>query len=59
MYASIPRASRTWQRVVITDFECKQLLTLRKNLTASSMINTEFFNPHPAHQFTANIEHAM
>jgi transposase-like protein len=30
MYASLPRASRTWQRVAITDFECKQLLTLRE-----------------------------
>lgn len=32
MYAALQRASRTWQRVVITDFERKQLLTLREEL---------------------------
>lgn len=32
MYAALQRASGTWQRVVITDFEQKQLLTLREDL---------------------------
>lgn len=32
MYAALQRASRTWQRVAITDFERKQLLTLREEL---------------------------
>jgi putative transposase len=32
MYAALHRASRTWQRVVITDFEQTQLLTLREDL---------------------------
>lgn len=32
MYAALQRASRTWQRVLITDFERKQLLTLREEL---------------------------
>ena len=32
MYAALQRASRTWQRVAITDFERKQLLTLREDL---------------------------
>jgi transposase-like protein len=32
MYAALQRASRTWQRVVITDFERKQLMTLREEL---------------------------
>jgi hypothetical protein len=33
MYAPLQRASRTWQqRVVITDVEHKQLLTLREDL---------------------------
>ena len=32
MYAAIQRASQTWQCVVITDFERKQLITLREQL---------------------------
>ena len=32
MYAALQRASCTWQRVAITDFERKQLLTLREEL---------------------------
>jgi putative transposase len=34
MFAAIQRASQTWQRVVITDFERKQLITLREELNA-------------------------
>jgi len=40
MYAAIERASRTWQRVAITDFECRQLQTLREEL------NREFDEKH-------------
>ncbi len=43
MYAALQRASGTWQRVVITDFERKQLLTLREEL------DREF---HDKHLFT-------
>lgn len=32
LYAALQRASCTWQRVVITDFERNQLLTLREEL---------------------------
>lgn len=32
MYAALQRASRTWQRVAINDFERKQLLTLSEEL---------------------------
>lgn len=32
MYAALQRASRTWQRMAITDFERKQLLTLSEEL---------------------------
>src|SRR5688572_13752953 len=32
MYAALQRASRTWQRVAITDFERKQLLALSEEL---------------------------
>jgi transposase-like protein len=35
MYASIQRASQTWQRIAITDFERKQLETLREELNQS------------------------
>jgi hypothetical protein len=34
MFAAVQRASQTWQRVVITDFERKQLITLREELNA-------------------------
>ncbi len=40
MYAALQRASCTWQRVAITDFERKQLLTLREEL------NREFQKKH-------------
>lgn len=32
MYAALERASPTWQRVVITDFEGKQLETIREDI---------------------------
>lgn len=32
MFASLDRASRTWQRVTITDFERRQLETIRENI---------------------------
>jgi hypothetical protein len=32
MFAAVQRASQTWQRVAITDFERKQLVTLREEL---------------------------
>jgi len=32
MFAAVQRASQTWQRVAITDFEHKQLITLREEL---------------------------
>jgi len=34
MFAAVQRASQTWQRVAITDFERKQLITLREELNA-------------------------
>ena len=34
MFAAVQRASQTWQRVAITDFERKQLITLREELHA-------------------------
>jgi transposase-like protein len=40
MYAAIQRASQTWQRVAITDFERQQLSTLREQL------NREFDAKH-------------
>jgi putative transposase len=40
MYAAIQRASQTWQRVAITDFERQQLITLREHL------NREFDAKH-------------
>lgn len=40
MYAAIQRASQTWQRVAITDFERQQLITLRDQL------NREFNAKH-------------
>ncbi len=40
MYAAIQRASQTWQRVAITDFERQQLITLREQL------NREFDAQH-------------
>jgi transposase-like protein len=40
MYAALDRASRSWQRVAITDFERKQLETLREE------INREFDAKH-------------
>jgi hypothetical protein len=32
MYASLIRASETWKRIVITDFELRQLQQLREHL---------------------------
>jgi hypothetical protein len=33
MYAALIRASETWKRVVISEFELKQLASLREHLT--------------------------
>ncbi len=62
MYASLIRASQTWRGVTVTEFECKQLDTLRDEAERTVRTNaTQLrFNPHPAHAFTAKmgLDHA-
>jgi putative transposase len=50
MYAAIQRASQTWQRIAITDFERKQLATLREEL------NQNFDAKHKPIHYTSHSE---
>jgi transposase-like protein len=50
MYAAIQRASQTWQRIAITDFERKQLQTLREEL------NQNFDTKHKPIHHTSHSE---
>jgi hypothetical protein len=61
MCAALIRAGQTWRRVVISEFELKQLEALREELEDEYKQRTMSTNnephqqssPHPAHEFPA------
>lgn len=55
MYAALIRASQTWRRVLIIEFELKQIEELRSELDEHlNNVRPRPCSPHPVNEFPAN-----
>jgi hypothetical protein len=50
MYAALIRASQTWKRIVISEFELKQIEELRSELAREFKERTTTIVPSASHQ---------